>query len=100
MRLQSINTFGRGYTQESGKGYFRTVFAQEEKMDVDWSQGNVGLKFSKSFQLLEKFLSDSLPVQQIGPKHLLAKHEQFMEERIKWLFATVGRWVQYRAEGN
>lgn len=45
MRLLSINTFGRGYTQESGKGYFRTVFAQEEKMDVDWSQGNVGLKF-------------------------------------------------------
>lgn len=45
MRLLSINTVGRGYTQESGKGYFRTVFAQEEKMDVDWSQGNVGLKF-------------------------------------------------------
>lgn len=52
MRLLSINTFGRGYTQESGKGYFRTAFAQEEKMDVDWSQGNVGLKFEKSFQLL------------------------------------------------
>lgn len=45
MRLLSINTFGRGYTQERGKGYFRTAFAQEEKMDVDWSQGNVGLKF-------------------------------------------------------
>lgn len=45
MRLMPINTFGRGYTQESGKGYFRTVFALEEKMDVNWSQGNLGLKF-------------------------------------------------------
>lgn len=45
MRLLSINTFGRGYMQESRKGYFRTVFAWEEKMDVDWSQGSVGLEF-------------------------------------------------------
>jgi len=45
MRLLSMNTFGMVYTQEGGKGYFRTVFAQEEKMDVDWSQGNLGLKF-------------------------------------------------------
>lgn len=26
--------FWQGYTQESRKGYFRTVFAQEKKMDV------------------------------------------------------------------
>lgn len=26
--------FWQGHTQESGKGYFRTVFAQEEKMDM------------------------------------------------------------------
>lgn len=37
MRLLSINTSGRGYTQESKKGYFRTVFAEKEKMDVNWS---------------------------------------------------------------
>lgn len=48
MRLLSINTFGGGYTHESGKGYFRTVFAQVEKMDVDWSQRNVGLKMASS----------------------------------------------------
>ena len=45
MRLLAINTFGRGYTQERGKGYLRTVFAREERINVDWSQGNVGLKF-------------------------------------------------------
>lgn len=45
--MLSINTFGRGHTQERGKGYFRAVFAWEEKMDVGWSHGNTGLEFKK-----------------------------------------------------
>lgn len=47
MRLLPINTFGRGHAQERGKGYFRALFAWEEKMDVGWSQGNTGLEFKK-----------------------------------------------------
>lgn len=90
MRLPSINTFGRGYTQESEKGYFRTVSAQEEKKDVDWSQGNISLKLEGGFEPLERLLSDSFPVAAARAKTFTGKAQSAYGRKNKMAVCNTG----------
>lgn len=52
-------------------------------MDVDWSQGSVGLTFLKGSQLLERFLSDSLPVAAVRAKKFTGKAQLIYRRKDK-----------------
>lgn len=83
MRLLSINTFGRGAHRRAGKATSGQHLYRKKRWTWYWSQGNVGLTFLKGFQLLEGFLSDSLPVAAVKAKKFTGKAQLIYRRKDK-----------------
>lgn len=100
MRLLSINTFGRGTHRRARKATSGQYLHRKKRWTWYWSQGKAGLAFLKGFQLLERFLSDSLPVAAVRAKKFTGKAQLIYRRKDKMAAATLESCVQYRVEGK